>query len=104
MGLSPAKVTYRGFRTGQRWEVVVKRAGQPVRLLALPRREGEWALSILADYLGDEARAADLHHDFAGLTIRRFTQDWELSERDIENALMEVEILRARWRIALARG
>jgi hypothetical protein len=70
----------------------------------LPRRKGEWGLSILTDYLGDESRAADLHNDFAALTIRRFTEDWELSESDIESALMEVEILRARWRIALARG
>lgn len=56
------------------------------------------------DYLGDEDRAANLHHEFAALTIRRFSGDWELSESDIENVLMEVEILRARWRIALARG
>ena len=61
-------------------------------------------MSILTDYLGDKGRAADLHNDFAALTIRRFTTDWELSESDINNALMEVEILRARWRIALARG
>jgi hypothetical protein len=59
---------------------------------------------MLTDYLGDEGRAEDLHHDFAALTIRRFTEDWELSESDVENALMEVEILRARFRIALARG
>jgi hypothetical protein len=84
--------------------VIVKRSGQPLRPLDLPRRKGEWALSILTDYLGDEDRAADVHHDFAALTIRRFTGDWELSESDIENALMEVEILRARWRFALARG
>jgi hypothetical protein len=69
-----------------------------------PRRKGEWALCILTHYLGDEDRAADLHNDFAALTIRRFTADWELNENDIDNALMEVEILRARWRIALARG
>jgi hypothetical protein len=43
-------------------------------------------------------------NDFAALTIRRFTADWKLNENDIDNALMEVEILRARWRIALARG
>ena len=84
--------------------MVVKRPGQPLRLLDLPRREGQWALNILMDYLGDEGRAGDLHQDFAALTIRRFTEDWEMSESDIENTLMEVEILRARWRLALARG
>ena len=104
MGLSLAKVTYQGFRTREGWEVVVKRPGQSLRLLDLPQRSGEWALRILTDYLGDEGRAADLHNDFAALTIRRFTADWELSESHIDSALMEVEILRARWRIALARG
>jgi hypothetical protein len=104
MGFSLLKVTYRGFRCGEGWEVVVKRPGQPLRPLALPRRKGEWALSILTDYFGDEGRAEDLHRDFAALTIRRFTQDWELSETDIDNTLTEVEILRARLRIALARG
>jgi hypothetical protein len=97
-------VTYKGYRTGEGWEVIVKRRGQPLRPLDLPPREGEWALSILSDYLGDKGRAADLHHDFASLTIRRFTEDWELSESDMENALGEVEIIRARFRIALARG
>jgi len=95
---------YKGYWTGEGWEVVVKRPNQPLRLLDLPPRKGEWALSILTDYLGDEGRAASLHNDFAALTIRRFTQDWELSESDIERTLMEVEILRLRWRIALARG
>jgi hypothetical protein len=84
--------------------VIVKKPGQPVRPLDLPRRSGEWALSILTDYLGDEARAADLHHDFAALTIRRFTENWELSASDIDAALTEVEILRARWRLVLARA
>jgi hypothetical protein len=98
------KVIYQGHRIGEGWEVVVRRPNQRLRLLELPKRKGEYALNILKDYLGDEPRAADLHHDFAALTIRQFTADWELSESDIEKALMEVEILRARWRIALARG
>jgi hypothetical protein len=97
-------ITYQGFRTGDGWEVVVARPGQPLRLLDLPSRQGEWALILLADYLGDQARAADLYQDFASLTIARFTEDWELSASEIENAIMEVEILRARWRIALLRG
>jgi hypothetical protein len=99
-----AKVTYKGFRTSAGWEVVVKRAGQRLRLLELPRNKSEWARSILADYLNDERRVADLHEDFAALTIRRLAEDWELSASDIENSLMEVEILRARWRAALLRG
>ena len=63
------------YGTGEGWEVVVERLGQPLRLLDLPLRQGEWALRILTDYLGDEGRAADLHNDFAALTIRRFTAD-----------------------------
>ena len=104
MGWILPGVTYKGYRTGEGWEVVVKRLGQPLRPLDLPLRTGEWALSILTDCLGDKGRATDLHNDFAALTIRRFTADWELSESDIERALMEVEIVRLRWRIALARG
>ncbi len=75
-----------------------------MRLLDLPQGPSEWALNMLADYLGDEGLAAEVHRDFAALTIRRFTGDWELSGSDLEQALMEVEILRARLRIALARG
>lgn len=104
MGWNQGKVTYKGFWAGEGWEVIVKRSGQPLRPLDLPRRKGEWSLSILTDYLGDEDRAADLAYDFGALTIRRFTGNWELSESDIDNTLMEVEILRARWRLALARG
>jgi len=104
MDLIFAKVTYQGFRTSQGWEVVVKRPGQPLRLLDLPVRKGEWALSILTNYLDDAGRATDLHNDFAALTLRRFTTDWELTDSDIESALREVEMLRARLRIALARG
>ena len=75
-----------------------------MRLLDLPRCRAEWALNMLTDYLGDQVRAADVHHDFAALTSARFTGDWELSADDLEQALMEVEVLRARMRIALARG
>jgi hypothetical protein len=98
------KVTYQGYRIGEGWEGVVKRPGQRLRLLDGPQRKGEWAINLLTDYLGDDRRAADLHYDFAALTLPRFTGDWELSERDVENTLMEVKILRARWRVALARG
>jgi hypothetical protein len=104
MGVVRSEVTYNGCLTGDGWEIVVKRPGQPLRLLDLHRRARESALSLLSDYLADERRAADLSSDFAALTIRRFTKDWELSGRDIENVLTEIEILRARLRIALARG
>ncbi|HEY1497568.1 MAG TPA: hypothetical protein VGF49_23580 [Candidatus Solibacter sp.] len=97
-------LTYKGYRAGEAWEIVVRRPGQPMRLLDLPRCPAEWALNMLTDYLGDEVRAADVHRDFAALTSRRFTGDWELSGSDLEQTLMEVEILRARMRIALARG
>jgi hypothetical protein len=104
MGWNRSAVTYNGYRSGEGWEVVVKRPGQPLRLLDLPLRKEEWALNILTDYLGDEGRAANLYNDFAAFAIRRSTADWELSETDIDNALAEIEILRARLRIALARG
>jgi len=104
MGGVLSRVTYKGYWTGDGWEVVVKRPSKALRLLDLPARKGQWALSILTDYLDDQDRAANLHDDFAALTIRRFTEDWELSENDIQNVLNEVEILRARLRIALARG
>ena len=97
-----------GFRVAQVLEPSGHaQQGQPLRLLDLPLRKGEWALSIRKDYLGDEGRAADLHNDFVALTIRRFTADWELSESDIDIVLTEVEILRVhgvlRWRGDSAR-
>jgi hypothetical protein len=104
MDLSRSRVTYKGFRTGDSWEVAVARPGQPVRLLDRPRRPQEWALSILRDYLRNPARAEDLYQDFASVTINRFTKDWELSGPEIDNVIIEVEMLRARWRMLLARG
>ena len=98
-----ARVTYQGFRTDEGWEIVVKRSGQPLRLLEVPPQR-RWALSILKDYLRDEARAADLHQDFEALTIRRFAGDWEMNESEIEDALLQIEVLRMRWRLAMARA
>jgi len=97
-------VIYKGFRTSDGWEVAVARPGQPVRLLARPRRPDEWALKILRDYLADPARAKDLYQDFASVTINRFSKDWELSGSEIDTAILEVEMLRARWRMILTRG
>jgi hypothetical protein len=99
-----AKVTYQGFRIGEGWEVVVRRPGQRLRLLDPPRDTGDWALSILTDYLGDEGSAKELQNDFASLTLRRFTGDWELCEGEIDSALMEVQLLRLRWRAVMARS
>jgi Family of unknown function (DUF6166) len=104
MTADPTGLKYQGFRTADGWEVVVRRPGEPARLLELPRRRGEWALRILTDYFGDEVRAATLHQEFAALTIDRFTEDWVLTASDLENTLMEIEILRARFRMALMRG
>jgi len=104
MGWTPPEVTYKGYRTSEGWEIAVKRSGQPLRLLDPPPRKADWALPALTDYLGDETRAANLHRDFAALAGPRFTGDWELTARDIENILTELEILRSRWRIALTRG
>ncbi len=104
MGWNSPAVTYKGYRAGDELEIVVKRQGQPSRLLDSPTCQAEWAMRMLTDYLGDEARAADVHNDFSALAIRRLTGDWELTGNDIDNVLSEVEILRARMRIALARA
>lgn len=104
MGWSLPGVSYKGYWTPRGWEVVVRRPGQRLRLLDMPRHKEEWARNVLTDYLEDADRAAELHVDFAALTIRRFIGDWELSAGDIEDVLLEVETLRARWRMALARG
>ena len=98
------RVTYKGFRTADGWEVVAARPSQPLRLLDKPRRQDEWSLSILTDYFDDAIRAADLHQEFASITVDRFTKDWEMSGNEIERALLEVEVLRARWRVSLMRG
>jgi hypothetical protein len=103
MSLGLARVTYQGFRTGERWEVVVRRPGQRLRLLDV-HHGGKCAFSILRDYFADETRAADLHEDFDALTVRRFTEDWELSEIEIEDILAQIEMLRMRLRMAVARG
>jgi hypothetical protein len=104
MDRSQNRVTYKGFRSGDGWEVAVSRPGQPLRLLDRPANGEDWSLSILLDYLGERNRALSLYLDFASLTINRFTEDWELSGSDIEQAFLEVEVLRARWRMALMRG
>ena len=97
------RTVYRGFRTGNTWEVVVARPGHPMRLLERPSRAEEWPLAILTDYLGDRDRATALYRDFASLTIDHFAGDWELSGKEIDRALLEVETHRTRWRSALIR-
>jgi len=50
------------------------------------------ALAILADHLGDDARAVDLHQSFKGTDIQNLDQDrgWVLSQSDIDEALGEI--------------
>ncbi len=98
------KVTYQGYRIGEGWEAVVERPGQQLRLLDVPQRKGEWAMNLLTDYLGDERRAADLHLRFRRAYHPPIHRRLGTERKDIDEALTEVEILRARWRIALARG
>ena len=104
MAAKEGRVTYRGYRVGERWEVVVKRQGEPSRPLESPLHPGEWALRILADYLGDERRAQELHAGVAALITRRFTEDWQLSDSDIDDAIRDVEFLNLQWRAILARS
>lgn len=101
---SRTNVTYQGFRVAAGWEVVVARSGQPLRLLDLPVPPETWSLRILTDYLADPARAADLSEDFSALTVGQFTEDWTLTASNIEAAISEIELLRAKCRMALMRG
>jgi len=48
---------------------------RPPEVRPLPRRDWEWAPSILKDHLADEGRAADPRYDFAAFTLRRFTKE-----------------------------
>ncbi len=87
MGVVRSEVTYNGYFTARGWEIVVKETRSTVTSARLaPAHQGIGSLSLLSDYLADESRAADLSSDFAALTIRRFTKDWELSGRDIETS------------------
>jgi hypothetical protein len=45
------------------------------------------ALALLADHLGDDARALDLHQDFKWAVITKLPHSWTLTTDDIERTL-----------------
>ena len=49
------------------------------------------ALAILADYLGDNARAIRLAEPFMKQTVANFDNDWELNGAEVEAAVRTLE-------------
>ena len=45
------------------------------------------ALALLADHLGDDARALALHDGFMRAVVANFGNDWEMTGADIDAAL-----------------
>ena len=45
------------------------------------------ALALLADHLGDDARALDLTEAFMVAVVANFGNEWEMSSADIDRAL-----------------
>lgn len=91
--------SYRGDRTIDGLEVTVD--GRPLDprtdLLMLSRNGFEWsyegpepaqlALALLADYLGDDARAKATYEAFMRQVVANFGNEWEMTGADIEAAL-----------------
>jgi len=48
------------------------------------------ALALLADHLGDDARALALHEPFMRAVVADLDNSWELSSTDIDAALAEL--------------
>lgn len=91
--------TYRGDRTIDGITVTVDGAALPARedLASLSREGFEWsyegaapaqlALALLADHLGDDRRALELHDGFMREVVANFANEWEMTSADIETAL-----------------
>jgi hypothetical protein len=92
---------YRGDRTIDGLTVTVdgKPLAQRTDIARLSRDGFEWsyegpapaqlALAILADYLGDDARALALHDGFMRAVVANFANEWEMTSSDIEAALRD---------------
>ena len=48
------------------------------------------ALALLADHLGDDARALQLYQPFMRAVVADLDNSWELSSADIDAALQEI--------------
>jgi hypothetical protein len=49
------------------------------------------ALAMLADHLGDDARAVSLHEGFMRRIVANFDNEWEMTGADIDTALANLE-------------
>lgn len=99
---------YRGDRTIDGIEVWVDGTPLPERTdIKLISADGfEWsyegtapaqlALAMLADHLGDDARALDLHEPFMRHIVANFNNEWEMTSADIDAALQALSALPAR--------
>lgn len=91
--------TYRGDRTIDGISVTVDGKPLPERedIARLSRDGFEWsyegiapaqlALALLADHLGDDARALQLHESFMRDVVANFANEWEMTSADIDAAL-----------------
>lgn len=95
--------TYRGDRTIDGIEVTVD--GRPLDprydLKRLTSTGFEWtyegqgpaqlALALLAEHLGDEARALALHEAFMRAVVANLGNEWELTSADLDAAVAAIE-------------
>lgn len=94
---------YRGARAIDGIEVTVDGGPLPERidLKRYTDRGFEWtyegaapaqlALALLADHLGDDARALALCEPFMRAAVANFDNDWEMTGADIDTALRALE-------------
>lgn len=94
---------YRGDRTIDGCDVTVD--GEPLDdalgIRAISPDGFEWSyegagpaqlsLAILADHLGDPARALALHEAFMVRVVANFNNEWEMTGADIDRALANIE-------------
>ncbi len=95
--------TYRGDRTIDGVEVTVD--GHPLDerldLKVISQNGFEWsyegpepaqlALALLADHLGDDRRALELHEPFMKAIVANFNNEWEMTSADVDDALADIE-------------
>jgi hypothetical protein len=93
---------YVGARTIDGIQVTVD--GEPLAertdIAALTNTGFEWtyegaspaqlALAMLADHLGDDAKALELHKAFMRAVVANFGNDWEMTGDDIDSALAAI--------------
>lgn len=48
------------------------------------------ALALLADHLGDDQKALDLHQPFMKAVVANFDNDWEMTGPDIDAAIAAI--------------